>query len=773
MGMEMTVGKRIGLGFSVIILIAITLGGMGAWNMLKARGNSDKLAKEYVPELEVATELTEAANSVMYAMRGYEYSEDAAYLKQAKKWMKEVSKHLGEAADLAAQAQNLQSLPEQVAIAKKAVANYSDLMQTTEKTLGKMTLLRGQLDQNALNYMASCSAFLDNQNEQFTTDLQQRLAKLRIIEQIGAIGTQVRVMNFKAQAADDMDLMQKAAARLGDVTQHMAALRPLTTLPEDIRRMDTIEAAASSYAGAITKYVDIHETADAATLTATRNEMDQSASAYVANCADFMSGQLEKLSSDMNQRRAKITQVNEIISLGNDARLKAFKAQALRSPALLQDALANFTKLDAKYTELRELTQLKEDLASIDATQSAGKAYAAALRQFLSEWTSLQQIGDQRSAAGESVLAACMKTSTAGMVNTREISEDAATALAASSSVMIVGLIIGALIGVFCAIFITRSITGPLRGIIANLSSGSEQVAAAASQVAGSSQQMAEGATEQAASLEETSSSLEEMAAMTRHNSDNAQQANLLVSDTRKSAIEGSSSMEKMGSAIRDIEQSSNQTARIIKVIDEIAFQTNLLALNAAVEAARAGEAGKGFAVVAEEVRNLAKRSAEAAKNTAELIEASVSKSKNGVVIAEEVGSSLSKIVEGIGKTSELVGEIAAASTEQSQGIGQINTAVTQMDQVTQSSAASSEESASASQELNSQAVRMQEMVSQLVALVDGSGLSSPAHNPSTKPVPQPVMPTHTIKSTTTAHSSRQSAAEAIPFDDDFDSFNA
>ncbi len=287
---------------------------------------------------------------------------------------------------------------------------------------------------------------------------------------------------------------------------------------------------------------------------------------------------------------------------------------------------------------------------------------------------------------------------------------------------IVIGLSTALVAGIVVAFVIIRTVNQALSRMAQALGDGSSQVASAATQVSASSQSIAQGASEQAASLEETTSALEEMSTMTRKNAETAMQASALSGEAQTAANRGNGAMDKMSSAINDIQKSAAATAKIIKVIDEIAFQTNLLALNAAVEAARAGEAGKGFAVVAEEVRNLAMRSAEAAKNTAAMIEESVQNSRNGVTIAVDVGKVLEEITTASTKVNALVSEIAAASQEQARGIEQVNIAVTQMDQVTQSNAANAEESASASEELSSQAVQLNAVVRELIDLVGGKG---------------------------------------------------
>ena len=275
--------------------------------------------------------------------------------------------------------------------------------------------------------------------------------------------------------------------------------------------------------------------------------------------------------------------------------------------------------------------------------------------------------------------------------------------------------------------YLARGIALPIGNIASDLNEASEQVSSASAQVAQASQSLAEGATEQASALEETSSSLEEMSSMTRQNADNAVQAQSLMNQAKEIVDKVDKQMVSMTASIQNVTKSSEETGKIIKTIDEIAFQTNLLALNAAVEAARAGEAGAGFAVVADEVRNLAMRAAEAAKHTASLIENTISTVRQSRDLTEQTQSAFQENVEISAKVVNLVAEIAAASQEQAQGIGQISKAVAEMDKVVQNTAASAEESASASEEMNAQAEQMKVYVKELAGIIHGQDATQSA----------------------------------------------
>ncbi len=284
------------------------------------------------------------------------------------------------------------------------------------------------------------------------------------------------------------------------------------------------------------------------------------------------------------------------------------------------------------------------------------------------------------------------------------------------------GLAVGGLLFGLTWLWVNRGVVQPIRRIIAAMMDGIEQVAAASGAIAAAGQHLSESALAQAASLQQTAASLEQISSMNSRNDQHVQQTDLFIKEVAATVGEAGAAMDRLRQAMERMNSASDEMARIIKTIDEIAFQTNILALNAAVEAARAGEAGAGFAVVADEVRGLAMRSAEAAQNTQQLIEANVSHVRDGSSLVGATAGAFTKVVDRAGQATGLVNQIAVASSEQTQGIGHINQAAAELDRVTQQIAANAEESAAASQQLAAQAEAMRGMVRHLVGLVEGGG---------------------------------------------------
>jgi methyl-accepting chemotaxis protein len=600
---HMKLGTKIITGFALLIVIACALGGVAVWQMRGIQAETTTLAKEFVPEVKIANNLERYSLKTMYAMRGYAYTGEEAFLKDGRAGLAEVKKFIKEAKDL--------------------------------------------------------------------SDRSPHLVKLK-----GA------VEKVEAQVLEYERLANETVAR--DVA-----------IEKDHKAMD--EAAA----------------------------------AYLKNCYDFLKSQEEGLAKEieagaepakLKERYQKIQWMNDVVDLGNAIRVANFKAQGLREPGLLKNAMKTFDEISSKLEGIKAITRLDLNLKQIEAVRAAAKFYKDASGNLLVNWDALEGLTKTRGVAANAVVAQAQATADAGIEGTDDIAESALAVLSFASTLMVSGLAVATIIGIVLAIFITRSITGPIRRIIDGMSEGSQEVSSAAGQVSGAAQSLAEGSSEQAASIEETSSSLEEMSSMTKQNADNAGQANSLMSEAKQVVATANASMGRLTESMGEITRASEETSKIIKTIDEIAFQTNLLALNAAVEAARAGEAGAGFAVVADEVRNLAMRAADAAKNTANLIEGTVKKVKDGSDLVSKTNEAFQQVANSSAKAADLVAEIAAASNEQAQGINQINTAVTELDKVTQQNAANAEESASAAEEMSAQAETMQGMVGELVAMVGGAG---------------------------------------------------
>ena len=538
---------------------------------------------------------------------------------------------------------------------------------------------------------------------------------------------------------EEPQFLDKARKNLEEVKKHLAeAKRHGGTSSRLTKLKDAAEKAESSaleYEKFANETVALTEA-----LEKERKDAEESAVKYMKACNDWVVMQNKKFTEAVRTSAKpevleKIVKnqglANDIIDLGNSIIIGTWKSQFRRDPKIFEAAEKEFEHVYAKLDELRKLQPDADETKLIDTCAAAGTAYKGNMDRFLEKWLKREEVMKQRAAVADQVLALAKATAELGMEDTSGATSKAANALTVASQIMIFGLLGALILGSTIAILLTRSITKPIKAVANSLAAGADQTAAAAGQVSSASQSLAEGASEQAASLEETSSSLEEMSSMTKRNTESAEKVNDLARQARAAADTGARDMQSMAAAMNEIKTSSDEIAKIIKTIDEIAFQTNILALNAAVEAARAGEAGMGFAVVADEVRSLAQRAAQAAKETAGKIESAVTKTSQGVEISEKVAKSLQEIVTKARQVDELAGEVATSSREQSQGIEQVNTAVSQMDKVTQSNAANAEESASASEELSAQAEAMKEAVSDLLRLVNGTDQDL-AHAPTT-----------------------------------------
>jgi methyl-accepting chemotaxis protein len=414
--------------------------------------------------------------------------------------------------------------------------------------------------------------------------------------------------------------------------------------------------------------------------------------------------------------------------------------------ALDNDQALYSAEKKASLDELASASRAVESLATGLANTSS-QQQAAALRTKLDEWRVLHtQIVEAADAARVADALELLRTRATPLFRSAEESaqaiadqmfkatDDATLSLSRSRSrtitaiVIAIALVVGGLVG-----WLVRSINASLRGMSRELGEGGQMVVEASAQMSASAQSMSQGAAEQAASLEETSASMEEIAAMTRTNADNSQQAATLMAEAARVLDQSNQSLTDMVGAMTSIKESSNRVSKIIKTIDEIAFQTNILALNAAVEAARAGEAGMGFAVVADEVRNLAQRSAQAARDTTELIEGAIASSSEGSQRVSQAAESFAAITERVTAVKRLVDSVSVASGEQAHGIEQVLQGIRQMEKVTQTTAATAEESAAASEQLNAQAgvtMRLVERLETMVGHASNGSAAEPLHRP-------------------------------------------
>lgn len=461
---------------------------------------------------------------------------------------------------------------------------------------------------------------------------------------------------------------------------------------------------------------------------ALRKKLDTAAQDFMKTCLEFLddqNGDMEKAlgsatgADDAGNLLKGIRTMDEVIQLGYAIQLETATGQLARDPKMIEEAGKKFMEMENSLNSIQKAITKDTTISQLEDIRMAAANYKGNMKKMVANFSALNDLAKKRKSAGDAVSGLARDTAVSGILETTKSAAQVAQLLSRSAGLLFGGGILGLLVGMALSLLISRSITKPLNRIIKGLSEGAGAVGSAAEQVSSASQSFAQGSSEQAASIEETSSSLEEMSSMTRRNAENADQADVLIRETSKVVGQANESMKVLTGSMDEIARASEETSKIVKTIDEIAFQTNLLALNAAVEAARAGEAGAGFAVVAGEVRNLAMRAAEASRNTSDMIEKTVRKVREGSGLVKGTNEAFGKVADSTSRVAGLVGEIAAASREQAQGIEQVNRAVAEMDRVVQQNAAGAEENAGASEQMNSQAVHMRSYVVDLIAMVE------------------------------------------------------
>ena len=422
-------------------------------------------------------------------------------------------------------------------------------------------------------------------------------------------------------------------------------------------------------------------------------------------------------------RARRIAEINNMLDSFSDSFVTFVRGLLRHDKALYDRSLAVMAETNRMLRDIIATTLVPANLKALEAAQKViVDGYEANLKTTVALMMEDDAITVKRTALSDKAMSEAVKLYEAVEEISRQFSREMGAAITSVVAAMIAGVVVALIVSVILASVLIRGIVGPINHVIAGLTDSAQEVDGASSHLTGASATLADGASKNAASLEETSSALEELTSMTKRNAENAMEANGLMTQANEAVEKAEDSMAKVIVAMEEISHSGNEINKIIKTIDEIAFQTNLLALNAAVEAARAGEAGAGFAVVADEVRNLAIRSAEAAKSTADLIVSTIANINSGSEMVNVTAENFKIVGAHSSKVAQLVSEVAEASREQSQGIGRITTAVTEMDKVTQSNADSAAEAASAAGNLSLQASNLLDAVNEINVLAHGAG---------------------------------------------------
>ncbi len=690
--------------------------------LANARQSNAELVSDKLWKADSANRLIKVAATARLAQKNYMAQKDEKYAQAEDAAIKEVLT----LCDALMVKMKLELNRKQVARARIAATAYDNAFKGWKDSEGKKTTLAAQMDTAAATFMNAVRSLSDDQKAKLaqeiaagtakTKQLKDRAEKSKDSDRVRILANLCRQYQRDFRLTGNVEFQKKLASTVREIDTLCKSLVSRMKEKSNQDQVNAANSAAKDYQAEFDSWAQIGEQQKVVYKT-----MVASVETFVKECEALRADQKDQLAviqktsaQFIDDKLFKADSANRLIKDLQVARLAQKNYMAQKDQKYAVQVAAQVKLITEMCDTLVAQMKQKQNRDQVNGAKTAVLAYDNSFQV----WYALEKKQEQEYKA---LVDAAMFVGTE-CEKLRQVQKDKMSSTTASTdALMIGGAVIAIILGGVLALVITRGITKPLNRVIAGLSIAVEQTDAAAGQISSASQSAAQGGSEQAATIEETTSSVEQMASMCRQNASNADEAKGLAATARTSAESGTEAMARMSTAIDGIKSSSDETAKIVKTIDEIAFQTNMLSLNAAVEAARAGEAGKGFAVVAEEVRNLAQRSADAAKTTAGLIEQSTARADTGVQIGQEVGKVLAEIGENNRKASDLVAEIAVSSNQQAQGIDQVSAAVTQMNTLTQSGVSSTEETAAAAEELSNQAEELSRMFQQLVGVVGGS----------------------------------------------------
>lgn len=709
----MKLSARLGSGFAVVIVIAVVMGAIAYVMFSRIDINVRELNEYSLPVAKHATGIQRLALEAINCEKDFLLYRSEEYQTLARSKLDALRAGLDQMDQLAKKNGDSQLGTESSAV-RAASQEYGRLFDEAMALLKNNRQDEQKMEEKSSVLNKEIDSFMEAKKNQY----MEAKDALAVANSLNASALTMRLKEqsyMLTHAKQNVDVAERNIAHVLTFSHMLEKMHPREI---EAKQIAGIKSAAQEYQNLFHIWLaeEKNDAQDSALLESAK-AMSLSGDAVTQLVDDFITVKEEVV----EKIAQSVFLVREIAEAVFKARMAEKSLIINRSRSDWQTVGENLQKLAPAYASLQKLCFSSDEKERIDRAAAATEEYLAAVGSWIKNDTELRQkILPQMKKNGEVVVAAAKEAENVALQRSGEVGTQAQSTVRTSNYVVSIAILLCLSAGSVLGWLITRSILKPIGRIIKGLGSSAYEVAVAADMLSSASLELAEGSSRQAAAIEETSSSLEEMASMTKQNAQNANHANALMLEISRVVDESSAAMADLTDSIREISRSSEDTQKIVKTIDEIAFQTNLLALNAAVEAARAGEAGAGFAVVAEEVRNLAMRAADAARNTGGMIEETVKRIKNSSELVSKANNAFAKVVEGSRKIGQLIDEIDAASQQQAQGIDQVRRAAAEMDKVTQQNAATAEESASGSETMNSQADHMKGFVEDLLVLVGG-----------------------------------------------------